>query len=265
MTPHDPNHRLIDDEQGVLKMATEMGLPLADLVIEVGFGAGNFLIWRIANNWWPQSRHIAIDPLPIYAEQANTLKIFGVEWVAAIAANPDQKRIIFTHDPVGLTGFMIDDPAQLPRDWPLACFATTSIDQEYHPHYRPGESLWIRLDCGQGVDSVLAGARDSLTVADAVSVVINLNAEPMALSQVFCHLESAGLRCYRLVDLYTNPDTGGIITLTAVFVRLEKMPLGLPPLNQASIEATYAGLEERRYYNTEHLNAIADQALGRVG
>ena len=66
-------------------------------------------------------------------------------------------------------------------------------------------------------------------------------------------------------DLYTHPDTGGIITLTAVFVRLEKIPLGLMPLNQASIEATYAGLEERRYYNTEHLNAIADQALGRVG
>ena len=254
----------IDNELSALELAVHHGLPIADLVIEVGFGAGQFLIWRIAKNWWPQTRHVAIDPLPIYAGQAEMLKIFGVEWVAAIAAGPSDDTVFYATDPMGLTGFIIPERNQKPVEWLLTRFPTTTVDEQFCGHYQAGQSVWLRLDCSQGVETVLDGATQTLAVADAVSVVLNLNADPMGLGKLFIRLEQAGLRCYRIVDRYGDPQTDygtSIITLTALFVRLERLPLGMTPLNAESIESTYHLLEKRRLYNTTILHALADAAL----
>lgn len=259
---HDlSDSRSIVSEIDIMRLTLSHGLPLASLVIEVGAGAGAFLLSRIRQDWWQQTRHIAIDPLPVYAGQGGILSVFGMIWVSALAGASTQSAQKFIHDPAQMNGYVPSEQTPIPMGWVHTQYPVTTIDDQLRLYRRTGDqSIWLRIDCLDGVMDILAGASETLARADLVSIVLNLDGDPDLLGCVFTPLEQSGLRCYRFGDLLFDPDTGMLLMLTVIFVRLEHMPEGLAGLSSANIESTYQGLAER---HAENLSRI-DQMVTRL-
>jgi len=256
---HDPATLFDANEPAALGLAVSVGLPWADLVLEVGFGAGQSLFWRIANGWWPNTRHIAIDPLPIYAAQIGHLAHFGVTWVQA-AASDHEHPIPFYQDSHGLMGTVLMPGTAIPSGWAPIEVPVTTLDAQYHHFRHHAQAIWVRIDCPSHVAAILRGARDTLLVADLLTVVLNLADDPMALATTFQLVEAAGLRCFRLTDWHYAADTGQLLSVTIIFVRLEKMPQGMAQgtnsLDPVSLARTYEGLDHRRAEHIARLEAL---------
>jgi len=121
----------ITQEKQVIRLLRDQGLSAPALILEVGFGAGGFLIDRINTGLNASTiLHVGIDPMPRYAQYAGMLGPFGVEWVAAPLADTI-RPVEFIQDPDGYIGYLRDPHHPVPPSWTQKTYSASTLDHEW--------------------------------------------------------------------------------------------------------------------------------------